>query len=307
MLVVLAQHPALAQQPVPAPSTAKSDTARSDPEYDRYRLKGDEAIKAGMYRDARSQYRNCLEVPGFEQDTYAANRIDLASKCLSLLQQADDAVQQQKTAEMVNRLTDVLALNPTDPIVKNRLADFYLAEGNQLFQQKRYAEAKEQYQRGVPFAQGAGNRTMMSTLDLQIRNSDVRLNEPVIRYVTPKRTVAKIALGVLALGAGYYAYTLQTDFTATKDALTLAAASADPDGDGLVNLPDDFQRYNAAYTAAAAAQDKRGLYVACVSVASAATLTELYLLLKKAKPRPATGFFWKPTSTSYGLAVGYRF
>ena len=46
-----------------------------DPEYSRYRQRGDELFKEGKYAEARGQYQNWLEVPGFENDTYAKRQI----------------------------------------------------------------------------------------------------------------------------------------------------------------------------------------------------------------------------------------
>ena len=273
---------------------------RSDGEYDRYRLRADDFFRTGRYEDARRQYRNCLEVPGFESDAYATERIDRITKCLTLLQRANDAVQEQKPDDLLSRLADVLELNPVDPIVSGRLAEFYLTEGNNLFQQKKYEAAKAQYQKAKPFAEKTGNRTLSNTLDLQIRNSTVT-------YVTPKRTGLKIGMGILALGTGFYAASLQNDFTTKNDALAVLAKATDPEGNGVINTSDQYERYTKAYMEAEAARDRRGLFVACLSVATLATVTELYLLLKKAKPRPVTGFHWKPSTTSYGLAIGYLF
>ncbi|WP_375446690.1 hypothetical protein [uncultured Fibrella sp.] len=305
---------ALSQQPAQASIGYKPTPVVADDEYDRYRQKGDESFKVGRYDEARRQYRNCLEVPGFENDPYAKQRIELATQCLTLVQQADDALQQQKNDEVVARLTEVLALNPTDPLVKGRLADYYLSEGNQLFDQQRFSEAKVQYNKGLAFAQAEGNRVKQSTLELQIRNSDNRIkqieddkNKAIVRYVVPKRTGLKIAMGILAIGSGYYAYTLQNDFTTKQTAFNAVALAMDPDGDGIINTLDEYQRYATAYKSAEDAQSKRGLYTACVAVAAAATLTELYLLVHKPKPRQVIGFHIRPSQTGYGLAVGYRF
>lgn len=296
---------ALLPQPGQSMLYAKPALTVADDEYDRFRQRGDDFFKAGRYDEARRQYRNCLEVPGFENDTYAKQRLDLVANCLALLQRADEAMQQQKPADMVARLTELLALNPADPLVKGRLADYYLVEGNRQFDQQRYVESKATYQKGLAYAQPGSSQA--STLNLQIKNADDRANAPVVRYVTPKRTGLKVAVGILAVGAGYYAYSLQNDFTTKRDALVKVAAATDPNGTGVIDLPTDYQRYQAAYTDVEAAKSKQGLQTACLAVAAAATVTELYLLLHKAKPRAVTGFHWKPSPVGYGLAVGYQF
>ena len=296
---------ALLPQPGQSTLYAKPALTVADDEYDRFRQRGDDFFKAGRYDDARRQYRNCLEVPGFENDTYAKQRLDLVANCLALLQRADEAMQQQKPTDMVARLTELLALNPADLLVKGRLADYYLVEGNRQFDQQRYVESKTSYQKGLAYAQPGSSQA--STLNLQIKNADDRANAPVVRYVTPKRTGLKVAVGMLAVGAGYYAYSLQNDFTTKRDALAQVATATDPNGTGIIDLPADYDRYKAAYADAESAKSKQGLQTVCLGVAAAATVTELYLLLHKAKPRAMTGFHWKPSSVGYGLAVGYRF
>ena len=57
---------------------------------DRYRKKGDELFKTGDYAKARQQYQNCLEVPGFENDTYAKEQITHCDTRLTLRQQAGE-------------------------------------------------------------------------------------------------------------------------------------------------------------------------------------------------------------------------
>lgn len=301
-LLLVSQAPLLAQT-TPGQSTQQT----TDDEYTRYRQRGDDFFKAGRYEDARRQYRNCLEVPQHEEDTYAKQRISLCDQCLSLMQQATAAGQQTNNADMVARLTDVLAINPTDPIANGRLADLYLSQGNQLFQQKQYEQAKLNYGQGVAYAKAEGNLAKQSTLELQIRNSEQQLKSPVITYYTPKRTGLKIALGLLAVGSGYYAYTLRNDFVTQRDAYNAVAKTLDSDGDNIINTRDEYQPYSQAYNSLEAAQKKQGLYIACLSVAAAATLADLYLFVKKAKPRQAIGWHVKPASTSYGLAVGFRF
>ena len=295
ILLALTQLPALAQ------TTDKPGTTTAvDDEYVQHRQKADDFFKLGRYEEARRQYRNCLLVPKFENDTYAKQRIDLATKCLELLQRADESMQQQKNSQMVDALNQLLAVNPVDPLANGRLADYYLLEGNESLTKKRYSEARDQYNKGLVFAKAEGNRAKQSTLEQQIRNTTVT-------FVTPKRAGLKVGMAALALGSGFYAYTLQNDFTTKKNAFDAIAQSTDPDGDGIINTPDEYQRHNKAYTDAENAQSKRGLSTACMAVAAAATITELYLLIHKAKPRQVVGFHWKPSSAGYGLAVGYRF
>ena len=50
-----------------------------DEEYARYKKRGDDLFKDGKYFEARRQYLNCLEVPGFENDAYAKEQIEASS------------------------------------------------------------------------------------------------------------------------------------------------------------------------------------------------------------------------------------
>jgi hypothetical protein len=69
-----------------------------DEEYDRYRKQGDEFFAKGEYERAKGRYENCLEVPGFAQDAYAKNRLELINRLLVLRKQAADALDEARPA-----------------------------------------------------------------------------------------------------------------------------------------------------------------------------------------------------------------
>lgn len=269
-------------------------TVVADDEYDRYKKRGDDYFKEGKYIEARRQYQNCLEVPGFENDAYAKEQIQECTTGLTLRQQATDALQQGKGAEAANLLGQLLNLNPDDAITKGQLADYYEREGNKLFNQKRYLEARTNYTDALKYT-----TTRQETLRLQIQNIS-GLTKP------PKRIGLKLLTGAVAVGAGAYALLLRSDYQSKMGTLNQLGQTADLSGSGVIDNPDTYRQYNEAYNAAEAAQQKNGLFKACIGVAAVATVAELYLLMRKPKPR-AHALNWHPSSTSWGVTVAFTF
>lgn len=323
---LLVAWPQLATAAVTVAHT-KGNGGYIDEEYDAYRRKGDAFFKAGRYSEARQQYQNCLEVPGFENDEYAKGRIEVTTRCLALLQQADDALQNQNDTLVVQTLQQVLALNPADELLISRITEHYELEGNTLFAADRLMEARTYYVRAAGYAKQVRNRLKMSTLETQIRAIDIRLEQlenerevflrasprklpktiptvPVKSRVDPTKPLLKISLAVLTAGSGLLAYSLRRDFEDKKEVVERLGAELDPDNKGI--KPDQFPAYREAAEQVRKAYEQQGLYRICLGVATAAILGEAYLFLHKPPPRP-TSFFWRPSATSYGLTIGYRF
>lgn len=265
-----------------------------DDEYDRYKKRGDALFKEGKYQEARRQYQNCLEVPGFENDPYAKEQIQECTTGIALRQQADDAMRQGKGADAVKALDQLLNLNPDDLITKGQFADYYEREGNQLFNQKRYGQARESYTKALNYT-----TTRQETLRLQIRTID-NVTKP------SKHVGIKVVTGLVAVGAGAYAALLRSDYQTKMSTLAQISQTTDPTGSGIIADPDSYRQYDTAYNAAQDAQQKNGLFKACLGVAAVATVAELYLLLHKPKPR-ASAIQWKPSSQSWGLAISHTF
>ncbi|QMW07014.1 hypothetical protein H3H32_19460 [Spirosoma foliorum] len=268
-----------------------------DDEYDRYKKRGDDYFKEGKYLEARRQYQNCLEVPGFENDAYAKEQIQECTIGLKLRQQADDALKQGKSQEAVRFFGQLLNLNPDDALTKVQLADLYEREGNQLFNQKQYAEARLKYTEAGKYA----SITKKETLLIQIRTID-----DLTRPKYPKLVGLKVFTGLVAVGAGAYALILRNDYQSKMGTLSQISQTVDPTGSGVISDRSAYLQYTDAYNAAEAAQKKNGLFKACLGVAAVATVAELYLLLHKPKPR-TSAIQWKPSSQSWGLAVSYTF
>ncbi|WP_460911989.1 tetratricopeptide repeat protein [Spirosoma areae] len=266
-----------------------------DDEYDRYKKRGDDLFKEGKYLEARRQYQNCLEVPGFENDTYAKGQIDECVTGLALRQQATDAVQQGKGPEAIKLFNQLLNLNPDDATTKSQLTDYYEREGNKLFNQKAYVAARNSYTQALNYATATKRESLL-----------IQINTIKGIIAPPKRIGLKVFTGAVAIGAGVYALLLRSDFQDKLGTLSQISQTVDPTDSGIIANPDSYRQYNEAYTAAETAQQKNGLFKACIGVAAVATIAELYLLLHKPKLR-TNALHWKPSSQSVGLAIGYTF
>ena len=265
-------------------------TTSADDEYDRYKKKGDDLYREGRYLEARRQYQNCLLVPNFENDPYAKEQIENCTRGLALRQQADEALQQGKGADAVNLYKQLLTVNASDAVTKAQLADYHERQGNTLFNQKRYAEARSQYQQALSYT-----TTRQGTIQLQLDNIS-RLTKP------PKYVGLKVATGAVAVGAAAYAAFLHSDFQNKRNTVVQLGQTADPTNSGSIGPDDQNRQYQDAYDAAQAAANKNGLFKACVGVAAVATLAEVYLLVRKPKAKP-TAWQVHPASESWGLTL----
>ena len=226
---------------------ATPSAAVVDEEYERYKKRGDELYKEGKYQLARQQYQNCLEVPNFENDTYAKEQIAECTTGQNLHQQVDELLRQGKNPEAFKVFGQLLNLNPDDALAKAKMADYYEREGNNLFKAKNYAAAIANYKEALNYT-----TTRQETLQIQIKNAEVA-SRPII----PKRIGLKVFTGLAAVGAGAYAYLLRSDYQTKIDALTQISQTADPTSTGIIANPDTYRQYNDAYTAAEAAKQKK--------------------------------------------------
>ncbi|GAB3568622.1 hypothetical protein GCM10027578_21510 [Spirosoma luteolum] len=291
----------LALPPLPdarAQEVTAPGSPRTDSEYEQYKAKGDALYSEGNYPAARKQYENCLEVPGFSADPYAKTQIDKCMVGQSFRQQADDALAEHRKADAITLYRNLLTLNPGDLGAKAQLADLFEREGNVLFSQKRYREARDQYLQALAYAV-----SRQETLRLQIRICEENLRP---KANTLRQAGFKVLAGALAVGAGTYAVLLHTDFQTKQATLSRVAQQADPSGSGIISNADLYRQYNEAYNAAEAARSRNGLYKACLGVATVAVLAEVYLYVHKPRPR-TTGWQWRPSADSWGLALHYGF
>ncbi|WP_020601572.1 tetratricopeptide repeat protein [Spirosoma spitsbergense] len=275
-----------------------------DEEYERYKKQGDEFFKTGDYFKARQQYQNCLEVPGFENDAYAEGKIEKSITGLILNQQVEEARQQGNNQEVLRLYGELLAFNSDDVRTKARLAEYYEREGNQLYAQQKWAEAKDRYTEALKYT------TRQETLRLQIHNAEENLKPkaPVSVQKPANHAGLKLFTGAVAVGASVYGLLLRNNYQSKLGALSQISQTVDPNNTGIIDNPAGYRQYADAYAAAEAAQQKNGLFKACVGVAAVAVVAEIYLLIHQPKPKsPVNALRWKPSSQSWGLAVSYTF
>ena len=165
-----------------------------DDEYDRYKKRADDSFMAGDYHNALRQYYNCLAVPGFEADLYAQRRIAESKTCSNLSLQAETALRQSKGPEAISLFDKLLAINPDDRHTKSQVVDYFEEKGDGLFDDKKYADARTIYERGISYAVG------QKKIDLSNKLTNVNKLR-----ATSQRLKLQMATGVVAVGATVYA------------------------------------------------------------------------------------------------------
>jgi tetratricopeptide (TPR) repeat protein len=267
-----------------------------DDDYDRYKKRADDSFMAGDYHNALRQYHNCLAVPGFETDPYARKKISESTTCSNLSLQAETALKQSKGLEAISLFDKLLAVNPDDGHTKGQVVDYFENKGDELFDNKKYVDARTIYEKAISYAAG------QKKIDLSNKLTNVNKLR-----ATSQRLKLQMATGIVAAGAAIYALVLRSDYVVKKNTLDQISLGAEnPALPGTIDNADTYSRYKVAYADAQAAGKKQGLYVACVGLAAVATLAEVYLLRNSSK-RAKKMVTWKPSSQSVGLAVSYTF
>lgn len=309
----------------------------ADEEYERYKKRGDAYFEKGDYQNAIRQYRNCLEVPKFENDPYAKGQIELCQKLLKLREEAFKALDEGKGGDAVASFEQMLIENPKDSLTKVNLTDYWTVEADKLYKEQNYEGAIERYKKALKYA------ARPSFIEMQIQNSEsfikykkeqaekaaaAKKNEnpeietkvenldPIIissgsldsqKLVKPKRRIgAKILAAVVGLGAGGYAYSLNNQYQTKLDKANSMGKTADPDGDNVILSSGEFNQWQTAYQAATAAKNDRSKFMASLGVAGAAAITEI-ILFALPKSKKTTGLSLGAATQSSGLAVRYIF
>lgn len=307
----------------------------SDDEYDRYKKRADEFFDRGDYQNALRQYRNCLEVPTYENDPYAKGRIALVEKLIKLRQEGYQSLNAGKGEIAVGFFEQIITENPKDSITKVNLTDYWTGEATKSYAQQNYEQAKTQYQKALNYA------TKPALIEMQIQNSEafiklkaeqeVKAAEPTTKketesvkatYTSPrvplggseqrggivrkKYTGLKIGVALVGLGAGAYAYTLHNQYQAKLDEADRVGKTADPDGDNVILTPGEFNPWQTAYQDATAAKQNRSKFVASLGVAGVAAITEIILMVLPKSKKP-TGLRVGANTEQVGVAVRYTF
>ncbi len=281
-----------------------------DDEYEKLKKRGDSLFVRGEYERAKSTYESILVVvPNYENDAYTKSRIDLSQKALTLRKQASDALNQNKGSEAMEFYQQVLKINSNDPITKGFIADYWSAEGNKFYSEKKYAEAKNRYEEALKYAQ------RKDILQLQIQNSERFIKDqekivtPPIKITTHKPlTGLKIGLGVLAVAAGVQAVLTRSSIQSKLDDLNALSKTVDPDGDDIILTSPLYDQWQQAYNEAKDAKAKESMVTVYAGVAVAAVLAEAALLIIRHKrSAQAKGISLHSAPVGVGLSLRYSF
>ncbi|MBB5282613.1 tetratricopeptide (TPR) repeat protein [Rhabdobacter roseus] len=313
----------------------------ADDEYDRYKKRADAFFDRGDYLNALRQYRNCLEVPTYENDPYAKGRIALVEKLVKLREEAHKALNAGKGEEAAGLFEQIVMENPKDSITKVNLTDYWTGEATRYYEQQNYEEAKVRYQKALPYA------TKPALIQLQIQNSEAfiklkadqnrKAEEPSKKAATgsqdtssvarskpnnlidsPEKTKSanaatrnhrlgpKLLVGAVGLGAGAYAYSLNKQYQTKLDEVNRIGKMTDPDGDHIIMTAGEYDQWQTAYNEAKDSKRNRSKFVASLGVVGVAALTEV-LLLAIPKSRKSTRISIESSTQSLGLGVRYTF
>jgi len=306
-----------------------------DDEYDRYKKKGDDYLKKGDYINAKKQYKNCLEVPGFENDEYARKKIVLSDECIALKEQADVLIQKDNGSQGVILLKQVLDKNPEDIETKRKLTDYWKSNGNKYYGVEKFQDAQNSYKEALNYAEDK------STLAILIQNCDDKLNKekellqkkqdetstvkqeqipqenetPItLKKEIPHGTIVKvknktfpkILVGIIGVGAGTYAYLSNSKYSKELSDFKALEATYDPDDDGIIRNSATYQEWQKKYDVLKTSQkSKQTIINTCLGISATAIVVETILLLKKPKIKKGLSFHANPQNI--GLAIRYDF
>jgi tetratricopeptide (TPR) repeat protein len=145
-----------------------------DDEYQQFRKQGDELFKAGQYEKALNKYLSCLEVPGYERDVYAIERVDVCRKAAEMksevmrsLEATLDVLGSSSSESKDMFVKDslfigqfekvfisfqaVLKLNPEDASMRELAFTYWSAKGNQAMNKRNWAQAKEWFEKALEY------------------------------------------------------------------------------------------------------------------------------------------------------------
>jgi tetratricopeptide (TPR) repeat protein len=228
-----------------------------------------------------------------------------------------------KGEEAVGLLEQILIENPKDPITKATITKIWQDNANRLFGEKKYEEAKTAYQKAIKYA----DEITKSSLSIAIQSSDDKIQAMQLAQQKPKvsppsnqprpgkivvikpnrRIVPKILTAVIGLGAGGYAYLLNSQYQTKLNNHNSVSQTTDPDGDNVILTQSAFNQWETSYKGVKDFQSNKTTMYACLGVAGAAAITEIILLVTKPKSKKQAGFNLRPGTQNVGLALRYSF
>jgi tetratricopeptide (TPR) repeat protein len=157
-----------------------------DEEYDRYKKKADDYFKKGDYVNAKKQYKNCLVVPGFENDNYANKRVILADDCLKIAEKAEIQMKSNNPEEGINLLEQILGKNPEDTETKSKIATYFKTIANNYYNTEKYKEAIIKYNQALKYDNDK------STLAILIKNCEEKITAETKKVTETPKVVTNI-------------------------------------------------------------------------------------------------------------------
>lgn len=266
-----------------------------DEEYDRFRKQGDDLFKKGEYDKALKKYIACLEVPNYTKDTYALSKVSLCRKAVAL---RNDISKGRNDENVITKMEELLQINPEDSFIKETARDYWIKKGNEKFDIGALIDSKSAFEKAVGYRNDEQIKSLIKKVDEQIileeSTKSIGNNGGIEISKSSNGLGLKIGVGVVAIGAAIYALKLNSDWQSKLSLIESAKTSG------------TFSTYQGAYSDAKSFQDSQGLRNACVGIAAAATLLDVYLFIKKPKTQePKISF--SPSQQNVGLAVTYRF
>lgn len=328
-LLLLVIHPRYTE------AKSRANIATIDEEYDRYKKKGDDYLKKGDYINAKKQYKNCLEVPGFENDEYARKKIILSDECITLKEQAESLLLKDNATKGVLLLKEVLDKNPEDIETRKKLTDYWKSNGNKYYGLEKFQDAQNSYKEALNYTEDK------STLAILIQNCEDKINKEKellqkkqAETITVKqeqipqgneipitlkkeisdgtivkvknKTFPKILVGIVGVGTGTYAYLSNSKYSKELSDFKTFESAYDPDGDGFIRNSVTYQEWQKKYDVLKASQKSKQMIInTCLGISATALVVETILLLKKPKIKKGISFHANPQNI--GLAIRYDF
>lgn len=245
-----------------------------DDEYEQFRKQGDELFKAGQYEKALNKYLSCLEVPGYERDVYAIERVDVCRKAVEMKAEINrlNGLNQLENAKA--SVDALLKLNPADEQIKNMVFNLWLNKGNQAMNQKSWKEASDNFIKALAYKADADVEKKLQRCENMLVDGKV-VRPPINRVDIDKNPSSGVPLKVImtgvAVGGALYAVSLNNGWETRVDAITQAQTEG------------DRSKYQLAYQEAEDYRTKLGIRNASVVAAVMAAGIDTILFIRKPK------------------------
>ena len=246
-----------------------------DDEYDQFRKQGDELFKAGQYEKALKKYLSCLEVPGFERDVYAMERVDVCRKAVEMKLEIERLNGLGQLEDATASIDALLILNPVDEQTRNTVFTYWLNKGNQAMYRKSWQEASDNFIKALAYkADGDVEKKLQRCENMLADGKVVRppASKEAVEIKSPSSGVPlKVAMTGVAIGGVVYAISLNNGWKTSLEAITNAQSRG------------ERIQYITAYQEAENYRAKLGIRNASVVAAVLAAGIDTLLFVRKPK------------------------